>query len=268
MSDIAESPIVTPKIVFIVPYRNREQHLHFFTKHMAMVLEDFNQSEFSIYYIHQNDTREFNRGALKNIGFLFIKEKYPDTYKDITLVFNDIDTMPYTKNFLNYETTHGVVKHFFGFRNTLGGIVSITAADFEKVNGFPNFWAWGYEDNMLQKRVLKAGILIDRSQYYNFMDKNIFQIKHGSERHVNRVEYDRFLDNTEEGLDSVFSLQYTIDESSGFVNVNHFTTTHAVTSASNAIYDLRRGNTPFKQTNVSIFNAKPRGGAMMKMQIL
>ena len=59
--------------------------------------------EYKIYYIHQNDKREFNRGAMKNIGFMVIKDKYPNDYQNITLVFNDVDTMPYSKNFLNFN---------------------------------------------------------------------------------------------------------------------------------------------------------------------
>ena len=40
---------------------------------------------------------------MKNIGFIAMKEKYADNYKDITFVFNDVDTMPYTKNFIDYK---------------------------------------------------------------------------------------------------------------------------------------------------------------------
>jgi hypothetical protein len=86
-----------PKVVFIVPYRDREQQYHFFSRHMKYVLED---TDHQIFYIHQKDDRNFNRGALKNIGFILMKQKYPD-YQNITFVFNDIDTTPYTKNFLN-----------------------------------------------------------------------------------------------------------------------------------------------------------------------
>ena len=146
---------MTPSLIFIVPYRDREQQQIFFAKQMKTVLSDREPSTYKILYIHQTDTRKFNRGAMKNIGFLAVKSMYPDHYKDITLVFNDVDTMPYTTGFLNYDTKPGTIKHFYGFKFALGGIVSITGGDFEKLNGFPNVWGWGYEDNMLQNRVLK-----------------------------------------------------------------------------------------------------------------
>jgi hypothetical protein len=96
---------------------------------MEKILEDYKKSEYKIIYSHQSDTRIFNRGAMKNIGFLYAKSLYPNDYQNITFVFNDVDTMPYNKNFLNYETVQGNVKHFYGYQFTLGGIVSITGAD-------------------------------------------------------------------------------------------------------------------------------------------
>lgn len=239
---------VTPKLVFIIPYRDREQQQHFFAKHMAYVLSDMSPDDYKLYYIHQCDTRDFNRGAMKNIGFLMLKAKYPDTYQTITIVLNDVDTMPYTKGFLNYETTPGNVKHFYGFKNTLGGIVSINAGDFERINGFPNFWAWGYEDNLLQLRVERANLTIDRSQFYHIMDKNIMQMKDDIYRIINRTEFKQFTINTAEGINSIQQLEYTIDESTGFVNVTQFSTGRDENKETNIQYDLRKGSQPFKNT--------------------
>ena len=79
-----------PSKIFVVPYRDRIQHKFFFSRHMSFILEDKN--DYEILFVHQYDDRVFNRGAMKNIGFLAIKAKYPKVYKNITIVFNDIDT--------------------------------------------------------------------------------------------------------------------------------------------------------------------------------
>jgi hypothetical protein len=234
-----------PKLVFIVPYRDREQQKSFFLRQMQHVLEDINKDDYAIYFAHQCDNRDFNRGAMKNIGFLATKQKYPNDYQNITFVFNDVDTMPYTKNFLKYETKHGNVKHFYGYTYTLGGIVSITGSDYEKSNGFPNLWAWGYEDNMFQKRVEACGLHIDRSQFYPIMDKNILQMKDGLERVVNRTEYERFRFNTTDGLQSIENLVYNTDENTMFINITNFKAEAANNTANNTIHDLRKGNTVF-----------------------
>ena len=92
---------------------------------MKYILEDVSYP-YEIYFSHQCDKRDFNRGAMKNMGFLAIKDKYPDNYKNITFVFNDVDTMPYTKDLFDCNTKKGVVKHFYGFDFSLGGIFSIT----------------------------------------------------------------------------------------------------------------------------------------------
>lgn len=234
-----------PKIIFIVPYRNREEHLDFFKNHMKTILEDFPKGYYSIYYIHQCDNRVFNRGAMKNIGFLMVKNKYPNNYQNITLVFNDVDSMPRQKNAINYETTNGIVKHFFGFTYTLGGILSMTASDFEMINGYPNFWAWGYEDNMLQDRVVNAGYRINRDIFFKIGDPNIIHLSNTNIREVNEGEFDRYKRKTREGINSISNLLYTVDDTTGFVNVSDFSTKDVPDITRYKLYDLADGPSPY-----------------------
>jgi len=209
-----------PKRVFIVPYRNRIQHKFFFSKYMSFILE--NDNDYEIYFTHQCDARTFNRGAVKDIGFIAVRNKYPQHYRDITFIFNDVDTIPFTKIF-DYETRHGVVKHYYGFKYALGGIVVMKGADFEKTNGFPCFWGWGMEDNVLQKRCEALGLVIDRSVFYNIGSPEILQLFDGISRIISkkdpwRGEHDNGID----GLRSITQLKYTIDDKSENPNDNIF----------------------------------------------
>jgi hypothetical protein len=210
-----------PKRVFIVPYRNRIQHKFFFSKYMSFILE--NDEDYEIYFTHQCDARTFNRGAIKDIGFIAVRNKYPQHYKDITFIFNDVDTIPFNKIF-DYETNTGVVKHYYGYKYALGGIVVMKGSDFEKTNGFPCFWGWGMEDNVLQKRCESVGLKIDRSVFYNIGSPEILQLFDGISRIISkkdpwRGEHDNGID----GLRTISQLKYTIDNKSENQNDNIFT---------------------------------------------
>jgi hypothetical protein len=221
MSDNESNEIKIPKRIFIVPYRNRVQHKFFFSKYMSFILEDKN--DYEIYFSHQCDARTFNRGAVKNIGFIAAKNKYPEHYKDITFIFNDVDTIPFYKIF-DYETTHGVVKHYYGFKYALGGIVVMKGNDFEKTNGFPGFWGWGMEDNVLQKRCEAIGLTIDRNVFYNIGSPEILQLFDGISRIISKKDPWRGEhDNGVDGLRTISQLKYTIDEKSENPNDNIFT---------------------------------------------
>ena len=185
-------------------------------------MEDYLETEYHIFFMHQKDSRAFNRGAMKNLGFLFTKQLYPDNYKEITFVFNDVDTMPYTKNFLPYETTKGIVKHFYGFHYTLGGIVSIKGEDFEKIGGFPNYWAWGYEDNLLQSRCLNAKLHIDRSIFFPIFDKNILHLPDGLLRHMNQGEFEKGINHIADSLWDIKNIIWTREKE--MVHITHFDT--------------------------------------------
>ena len=201
-----------PKRVFIVPYRNRIQHKFFFSHQMSFLLE--NKTDYEIYFSHQCDKRAFNRGAMKNIGFMAVREKYPDDYKDITFIFNDVDTLPFHKLF-DYQTELGTVKHYYGFETALGGIVVIKGADFEKINGYPNYWGWGLEDAALQHRCNYYKVKIDRSQFFPIGSPEVLQLFDGVSRIVSSRDSHRMQnDNGRDGIKSIHKLLYTIDKES------------------------------------------------------
>lgn len=213
-----------PKLIFIVPYRDREREKHHFSIYMKYIMEDYNKDDYEIYYSHQTDSRMFNRGATKNIGFMVMKEKYPNDYKNITFVFNDIDTLPAMKNLFDYITYPGTVKHFYGFTFALGGIVSITGGDFEKCNGFPNNWGWGLEDNALNDRVLQQSLTINRDQFLPVHSKNIIHLYDNPTRLVNTREplayvSGKLIDN----LNNISNLYYSIVNNANTNTINEDT---------------------------------------------
>ncbi len=100
--------------------------------------------------------------------------------------------MPFNKNFLNFETQKGIVKHFYGFKHTLGGIVSINAEDFE--------------------RIKQNKIAINRSQFFPFADKNILHFYDGYLKQVNKKEFDRYVQQTREGINSIHNINYIFND--------------------------------------------------------
>ena len=214
-----------PKIIFIIPYRNRPQQKHFFDVYIQHILEDYLAGYCEVFFVEQSDKYEkFNRGAVKNIGFMAIRERYPNDYKNITIVFNDVDTLPYKKNLLKYETVPGIIKHFYGKRFALGGIFSINGGDFEIMGGFPNYWTWGHEDVVIVKRAEKYLIRIDRSTFFELGNPNIIQLNDEKTRQVDIstafVDEDNF--NT---YKIIMNLKYTFNENNNYskhIYINDF----------------------------------------------
>lgn len=201
-----------PKKIFIVPYRSRPEQKFFFCKYMKFLLEYMN--DYEIYFSHQTDKRSFNRGATRNIGFLAMKEKYPNHYRDITFIFNDLDTLPFNRIF-DYETIPGIVNHYYGFTHSLGGIVVIKGSDFEKINGYPNYWSWGLEDTCLQKRCEKEKLTICRKNFHKIGSPQILQLFDGVDRIINKKDPHKLKDEDgSTGLSTIHKLKYEIQKKS------------------------------------------------------
>ena len=228
-----------PTRVFIVPYRARPNQKEEFLKNMKILLEDITEP-YEIYFAHQCDNRPFNRGAMKNLGFIAIKNKYPNHYKDITFIFNDVDTFPGEKGMIDYITTPGIVKHYYGFNFALGGIFSIKGADFEKAKGFPNFWGWGIEDNLMNDRCLVARLTIDRSCFYDVTDGRIKRPFDGFQRTVSKRDANVYKYETPDNMNDLKNIKYTIQNE--FINITNFDCVMKHNEQVYYTYDIRNGS--------------------------
>lgn len=217
-----------PEKVFIVPYRDRPAQKKVFIKIMSEILEDEN---YLILFIHQNDKRNFNRGAMKNIGFIYVKNTWPDNYKNITLIFHDIDVLPYYKGQINYNTEKGVATHLYGYTHVhaLGGIWAIKAEDFEKSTGFANFWCWGFEDNIIYERCFLSKIKYDKSKMIavNMKDTNLILLDYKNNRNYNPNILKNKSIFYKDNYSTIANLEYDnekINNNTFIINVNKFNT--------------------------------------------
>jgi hypothetical protein len=165
---------------------------------------------------------------MKNIGFLYIKTTYPNNYKNITLIFHDVDFYPSSTSLLPYTAESGIIQHYYGFEIVLGGIFSIKGGDFEKIGGFPNFWGWGLEDNVIYKRALNNNIRIDRSNFYNIYDDNFMYCDKGDKNQKRKMcsgaEYDIYMKNIESAGTFNSLKKIHVKPDGAFINVVTFDT--------------------------------------------
>jgi hypothetical protein len=188
---------------------------------MKYLLEDYDPTSYEVIFCLQNNNLPFNRGAMKNCGFLYCKEKYPEQYKDLIYIFNDVDTLPYHKELITYDLKPNEIKHYYGFDFTLGGIVAIRGCDFEAINGFPSLWYWGWEDTILYQRALKKGITVNRDQFYKFGDTRILHLIHDNERTVSQDVYRQYIGSSVvDGLDTLKEVQ--MKQGADMLEVDHF----------------------------------------------
>jgi len=232
---------MVPKKIFIVPYRNRENQKAEFLKHMKeKILLNEIAGTYEIYFAQQCDERPFNRGAMKNIGFIAMANKYPRDYKWITFIFHDVDTMPAEPGLIDYETQPGVVKHFYGYEFALGGMFAIKGGDFERTLGFPNFWGWGLEDNMIQERCLKIGLKIDRSQFYYMRDLRIIRAFDGFERLISKRDTVVYKHETPDNYKDLRNVKWQIVGE--YINIVNFDCNMDPASQEYTTHDIRKGN--------------------------
>jgi hypothetical protein len=155
------------KYNFIIPYRNRKEHLDEFIKRFTDMLKD-KDIDAHFFIIHQINPKEFNRGAMKNIGFLEI----PKSRSDGLFIFHDVDTYPTYWGSIQYDTKKGEFRRpiMNSSPENLGLICCCWKEDFERTNGFANYWGWGSEDAALYFRAKLLGITINENNMISYKD--------------------------------------------------------------------------------------------------
>ena len=139
--------------------------------------------------------------------------------------------MPYKKGIFDYDTTHGTIKHYYGYVFTLGGMFSIKGSDIEKINGFPNYWSWGFEDNLILVRWNRNGGKVDRSQFLPIQHPNVLASYHSYNKVTSKTNEHKFItfDKHDEkniiGISTIRNLNYNVEnveKDIHMVNVKHF----------------------------------------------
>jgi hypothetical protein len=132
-----------------------------------------NKIDYNIFIVEQDGAKQFNRGALLNIGF-----KYALEHKCDYVVFHDIDMLPSEVDYSYSDKPIHLSTNFFYendekerdvFEEYFGGVTMFPVEDFKKINGYSNkYWAWGYEDDDLLLRCKENEIELDTLKIKNF----------------------------------------------------------------------------------------------------
>jgi hypothetical protein len=173
------------KYNFIIPYRNRKEHLDEFIRRFTEYLKD-KDIDAKFYIIHQMNPKEFNRGAMKNIGFLEVSK----IRSDGLFIFHDVDTYPTYWGSIDYTCNKGEFRRpvLNSSPGNLGLICCCWKDEFEKTNGFTNYWGWGSEDGALYFRAKRLGININEKNMIHYTDTK-YVINHEHYRNVGKEHY-------------------------------------------------------------------------------
>jgi len=150
------------KLAVVIPYRDREENLKVSLPAITAYLQKQNILH-TIYVVEQEDGKTFNRGMIRNIGFL-----QADMDHDY-FVFHDVDMVPQNTDY-SYESipTHLAVaasqfNYGLPYEGYFGGVVMFTREDFMRINGYSNLYVgWGGEDDDILYRCHYSKLQVQR----------------------------------------------------------------------------------------------------------
>jgi len=136
------------RLAIVVPYRDRAEHLAQFAPHVLSYFERDKLDkhiDVSLHIVEQTPGAPFNRGMVKNAGFMLVREACD------YVCFHDVDYLPIWADYSWSPTPARLA--WFGltlredWTNFFGAVCLFDNAAFVRADGFPNcYWGWGPED--------------------------------------------------------------------------------------------------------------------------
>jgi hypothetical protein len=127
---------------------------------------------YEIFIVDQDNAKQFNRGILLNIGYIYAK-KIRCNY----IAFHDVDMLPVDVDYSYSDIPLHLATDFIleedekkreVFEEYFGGVTMFPIETFEKINGYSNkYWAWGYEDTDLLLRCKENNIELNTLKLKN-----------------------------------------------------------------------------------------------------
>ncbi|XP_065656640.1 beta-1,4-N-acetylgalactosaminyltransferase bre-4 [Hydra vulgaris] len=204
------------KVAIVIPFRNRNDQLLIFLRHMHPLLMR-QELYYRIIVVEQLENDPFNRAGLFNVG-------YTEALKIADFncfIFTDVDLLPEDdRNYYGCPTSprHMSVavdkfQYQLPYETIFGGVAAFTKEHFVSINGMSNlFWGWGGEDDDLYRRIVTMGYKLTRPSLltgrYTMVKFNHFQ---SSQADPNRMN---LLKNSDERMtvDGLNTLKYTLKE--------------------------------------------------------
>lgn len=176
-------------LCILIPFRDRFEELNEFVPTISHFLNQQSIAH-AIFVIHQIDTLRFNRASLINAGFLKSElelERLGSPNCDY-VALHDVDLVPLNPQ-LPYSYPEKGPFHVaapgyhpkYDYATFLGGILLISREHFRLVNGMSNrYWGWGLEDDEFHRRLLDAGLDIQRPANLTTGKKDTFKHFHSN----------------------------------------------------------------------------------------
>jgi hypothetical protein len=167
--------LLPQRLNIVVPYRNREAHLAQFIPHVADYMARVHPDlSYRVTVAEQDqDGLPFNRGALKNIGFL-LGEADSDY-----VCLHDVDYLPEDADYRYADDPTAILWHGAEARpiapdisdrvirndleSTFGGALLVPNRIMRRIDGYSNlYWGWGFEDFDFSLRIRARNIATGR----------------------------------------------------------------------------------------------------------